>query len=368
VDYVMGVSDSTRLLANLTIRRPVQLALDMGCGCGYHAIRAARHAERAIAVDINPRAIAFTGFNCMVNDVHNVECRLGDMFAAVEGLAFDLIVSNLPFVISPDRSYVYRDSGRGGDQVSREFLQTAPRYLRDGGLASVIFNWAHRPEGDWGAPVRDWIANAGCDLWLLRKASYDPLAYANMWNQRLASEGDVQRYQQTIVRWTSHFAKMGIDAVGYGVALIRRREGEARMRTEDIPEGGADVEAGEELDRLLAVDDALHALNDAELLARTVTVALDSQLEQTLRWREGSFRVAEARLTLNSPLRPSADVDRPLAVLLGQIDGTSTVRTALDRAAQAMGRGDPMDTLAFRDEALPVVRELLSFGFLRLAG
>src|SRR6185312_16179197 len=54
-DYVMPVADSTRLLESFTIRRPVELALDLGTGCGYHAILASRHAATVIATDLNPR-------------------------------------------------------------------------------------------------------------------------------------------------------------------------------------------------------------------------------------------------------------------------------------------------------------------------
>ena len=78
----MGVADSSRMLARLTFRRPVERALDIGTGCGYHAILAAQHAEHVIATDINPRAIAFTAFNALLNDAPNVECRVGQPLRA----------------------------------------------------------------------------------------------------------------------------------------------------------------------------------------------------------------------------------------------------------------------------------------------
>src|SRR4030081_1038241 len=100
-----AITDSSRLLARLTIRRSIEVALDLGTGCGYQAVLAARHAERVIATDVNPRALAFTSFNALLNGAPNVECRQGDRFAAVEGLTFDLIASNPPFVVSPDRAF-----------------------------------------------------------------------------------------------------------------------------------------------------------------------------------------------------------------------------------------------------------------------
>src|SRR5438045_6764363 len=36
-DYLMGMADSTRLLESFTIRRPAEIARDLGTGCGFHA-------------------------------------------------------------------------------------------------------------------------------------------------------------------------------------------------------------------------------------------------------------------------------------------------------------------------------------------
>ncbi|MBV8083199.1 MAG: methyltransferase, partial [Chloroflexi bacterium] len=194
-EFVMGVSDSTRMLAHTTIRRRSESALDMGTGGGYHAILAAPHAQRVVGVDINARAIAFAHFNAALNSCQNVEFRTGNMFEPVAGQTFDLIVSNPPFVISPDKAFVYRDSGLGGDEVSRTLIQTLPRYLTPNGVGHVTFNWVHQPNEDWDAPLRQWIAGSGCDAWFIREASYDPLAYAMLWNQRLLVDAtNKQRY------------------------------------------------------------------------------------------------------------------------------------------------------------------------------
>ena len=72
-----------------------------------------------------------------------------------------------------------------GDSVSRSIVGEAPRYLRNGGLASILVSWIHAATANnWSAPLRDWVTESGCDAWFLRKGSYDPLAYAVLWNQR----------------------------------------------------------------------------------------------------------------------------------------------------------------------------------------
>lgn len=45
-DFVLGVGPSSRMLAQLTIRRSVDAALDLGTGSGVQALLASRHADR----------------------------------------------------------------------------------------------------------------------------------------------------------------------------------------------------------------------------------------------------------------------------------------------------------------------------------
>jgi SAM-dependent methyltransferase len=367
-DFVMGITDSSRMLARLTIRRPIELALDLGSGCGYQTVLAARHAERVIATDVNPRALAFTSFNALLNGATNVECRQGDRFAPVEGLTFDLIASNPPFVISPDRAFVYRDSGLSGDSVSREIVQAAPQHLRSGGLASILVSWIHDANGDnWSAPLRDWLADSGCDAWFLRKGSYDPLAYAVMWNQRLAHANQMQRYIDSVDRWTRYFERLGIGSLGYGAVLLRRRPGGVvRVREDELPEPGVGDDAAAELGRLLEMADALESLDDATLSQHKLALAPEHRLEQVLRWRDGGFRTVEATLVRERGLRPRAEVDPPLAALLAQVDGARTIAEVVDRTAQALAAKD--DEAGLRAQALTAVRELLTHGFLLLQG
>ena len=56
-DVVTGVNAASRTLATLTVRRPVERALDLGTGSGVEALLATRHAEHVVATDVNPRAL-----------------------------------------------------------------------------------------------------------------------------------------------------------------------------------------------------------------------------------------------------------------------------------------------------------------------
>src|SRR5206468_2883615 len=148
-DWVAGMHPPSVTLAKLTVRREVERALDVGTGNGIQALLASRHADAVVATDVNPRALAFAALNARLNRISNIEFRQGSYFEPAGGERFDLIACNPPYVISPDTSYAYRDSGLPGDDVSREVVQGAPELLREGGFAHILVSWAHPPDDWW---------------------------------------------------------------------------------------------------------------------------------------------------------------------------------------------------------------------------
>ena len=110
-DHVPGVHRPSVALAHLTIRGQGERALDLCAGNGIQAILLAAHADRVIATDVNPRALAFAAFNAALNGADNIETRAGSFFEPVEGEQFDLVVANPPYVVSPESAYLFRDSG-----------------------------------------------------------------------------------------------------------------------------------------------------------------------------------------------------------------------------------------------------------------
>src|SRR5690606_7409096 len=143
-DHVLGVGGASRTLAELVIPAPVERALDLGTGCGIQALLVSRHAQVVIATDISDRALAYAELNAQLNGVRNIQFRAGSMFEPVVGEAFDLIVSNPPFVITPRATgmpeYEYRDGGLVGDALVEQFLRSAPAPLRPGWVAQLLAN------------------------------------------------------------------------------------------------------------------------------------------------------------------------------------------------------------------------------------
>ena len=197
-DYVIGAGPTSKTLSTMTIRRDGRRALDLGTGCGVQALMAARHSAEVVATDINPRALAFATFNARLNGVSDVDLRHGSLFEPVDGLKFDLVVANPPYVISPDSRFQYRDGGYPGDTICREIVQRIPEFLEEDGFAHVLCNWIVPSSGDWATPLKSWVEGNGCDVLLLHHATDDLLTYTAQWNRSL--------YQHDYGAW----ARLGI--------------------------------------------------------------------------------------------------------------------------------------------------------------
>ncbi len=64
-DHVLGVGVASTIAANLTVRRPIRRALDIGTGQGYQALLAADHAQHVVATDVTQRSLEFARFNLL---------------------------------------------------------------------------------------------------------------------------------------------------------------------------------------------------------------------------------------------------------------------------------------------------------------
>ena len=218
-DHVLDVNPTTMTLANMTVRRRVGRALEIGTGCGVLALKAAGHADHVVATDTNPRALNLAVFNAALNGITNVEWRQASLFDAVAGERFDLIFCNPPYVISPDSQFIFRDGGRRGDALCEEIVRRLPEHLRDGGFATVLINWVIRAGEHWSDPLRRWVDGNGCDTWLMMSAAQEPLAYAALWNR----SRDRAAYEAGLDRWSAYFEQLAAQTIGLGAVVLRRR-------------------------------------------------------------------------------------------------------------------------------------------------
>ncbi len=110
--------------------RLVRRAVDIGCGAGPGAVLLSG-AEEVFAVDINDAALSFTRVNAAAAGVR-VQAVNSDLLVKLPG-AFDLIVSNPPYLVDP-ASRAYRHGGGPlGAGLSLKILDTTCNRLAPGG-------------------------------------------------------------------------------------------------------------------------------------------------------------------------------------------------------------------------------------------
>ena len=354
--HVPGVQRPSNTLANLTVRRSVRRALDVGTGNGIQALLASRHAERVVATDVNERALAFAGFNLALNDAGNVELRQGSFLEPVEGERFDLVVANPPYVISPESSFAFRDSGLGRDRVSEQLVRGLPAALEEGGLATVMVSWIQEGDDVVARPT-EWLAGSGCDAWILHTGTDDALDAAAGWNRTAGSPAE---RAEKIDRWLEYFHSEGIERISYGAILLRRRAaGRNWVQSTKLPRGRFS-QSSAALERMLAAQDFLEtARTDDALLDRRFRIADDVTLAQELGQEQGLWVLQEAELRLQGGLGFTAGLDSSAARVVSGLDPARPLRAVLEDAADTLG----LDRSEFLPPGAALLRRMVTLGF-----
>lgn len=278
-DHVMPVGGATRTLAALAAYGADERVLDVGTGCGYHAILAALCGARVTATDVSARALGYARFNAALAGAE-IDFRRGSLLEPVRGPRsdpadavdsadslsaarerYDVVVSNPPFVITPEAARAdgvrtYRDGGREGDSLLAELVGELCSVLAPGGRAWMLGNWEikasdaalDRPFGsasdlscdaapdrqldavpDWARGPAAWIRD-DLDAWVIQREVLAPPDYAEMW---LRDGGQTPRdrgYEKAYAAWLEDFARRGVVGVGMGYISVRAPAGESGER------------------------------------------------------------------------------------------------------------------------------------------
>ena len=140
----------TQLSPWVTEPETIISALDLCTGSGCLAILMAHAFENAQidAVDISTQALAVAHKNVQNYGLEQkIDLIESDLFSALHGKHYDLIISNPPYVNAESMTELPREyrhepenalaSGLDGLDATRQILQHAARYLTDGGILVV---------------------------------------------------------------------------------------------------------------------------------------------------------------------------------------------------------------------------------------
>ena len=157
--------DSHGLLHALPKDQPrVDSLIDMCTGSGIQAISALQHfAQRAVLVDLNPRACRFATANLLLNGIEEArfDVRVGSGWDPVgPSEAFDVLTINPPYLASArtvGEEHLYGNGGPDGEAITRKVLQGALPHLRPCGKIFLVAN-LYNP-AQWPAKVRRWLGH-----------------------------------------------------------------------------------------------------------------------------------------------------------------------------------------------------------------
>jgi precorrin-6B methylase 2 len=375
VDAIVASPVAPALMAAAYPPARIGSVLDLGCGAGGMALVLAANAERVVAVDDDPRALALARFNARLNGVRNLELLDGEAFArlgAQQGQAFELVTSLPSFDAFPAQA------GGHGDERAALRLVAAARQLQPGGRAILYAEWLElESEPPIQARLRARLdpLDAEVDLLVL-------LAPATALDERCiraaaaAAPALDARWAQLCEQARENLQRVGARATRPSLTVLRRRAAPgatggtsaSSASSAPAPLFTTAVEIGPlstvqpssaRIGRLLATRDLL-ATSDSELLSAKLRIPPKTTIVSEREASDpGATLMTHARFSPRAMLPPLGLNDE--AVTLAQlVHQTGSIAEALAFYQRTLG----VDAAAARTKLLPHARDALERGLL----
>ena len=227
--------DSLRLAQN-RIRLEADPALDLCCGSGIQAILAATHCRNVVGVDDNPRAVYLANLNLVLNDVKNVEFRVGNLYEPVQTEEFHLILANPPFVPTVSPTQKYRDGGPHGDEFLGRVLHGLPAYLKDNGFCQIVTQILEFDGHSQLELLKKSARDHRYEMLILSGPEFDKYDYALAHHRKLIRNRS--RYGKVVLAFLEHLDSLGFKKGCLGVITLKKG---SRYRFKKILAFGAQV-------------------------------------------------------------------------------------------------------------------------------
>lgn len=362
-DVVMPPALTSMEVAYATIRNPSRRTLDVGTGSGILGFLAAAHSQQVVLTDSNPRAVAIASFNAKLNNVQNTDIREGGLFEPVGDERFDLIISNPPFVISPENRFLFRDAAVRGDEFCQQLIRSAAAHLHDGGLCQLQCNCVHAAGEDWKDALAGWFKDLRCDVlvWLMRTEAISD--YAMTWIVGTEAH-DAEQLPEIYDRWMSYYRSQRIEAVSYLLVTLRRTDRNfAWTCIDDTPRRIVGPCASEIAAAFSLRDDHGSIADDAALLNSHLRLNPNIMIQQSHAMQTDGLRAIDTQLHQDGGTEFTIRVEPHIGAFVARCDGRRTIRDILGEMSRVLGQNTDVSVA----QTLRIVRTLIDRGILLAA-
>lgn len=214
LDQVYALGPDSYTLARLAPRFQVDASLDHCTGSGVQAVLGAAHAERALGLDINPRALAFSRLNARWNGRAGLNFLQSDCYSNVtpestglDPCRFDLITANPPFVPTPEVIALFRGGGISGEEVTERIVSGLPDKLKADGIFSMVTQMPLMKEETFFQRCERWLnSDQSWGMVVLHHHLASPAAYI----QGHLPLTTPDQYGPTFQRWLDAYDSVGM--------------------------------------------------------------------------------------------------------------------------------------------------------------
>lgn len=329
-----AIYEGTLRFLQLLPTSPAEDGLDLCAGSGAGALVLSRNCKRTVSADLTDRASQFARFNAALNACNNMEVATGNLYEAVTGRTFDLIVAHPPYVPSVNTSQIWRDGGTTGEFLVRGVVEGLAKHLRPGGFFCMVSIGLDTREHSFEERARAWLGPSQSEFdlifaWLNEKSPRQII--------RNLAEKEKGLNLSEVQQLAREFENAQVTNVPYGALFIRRRAhgsaqapltGRRRLSKETI---GTDFEAAFTLhDQMMQNDFA------QELLNATLTLSPRLEVKVTHIVQDGELVPANYVFEVDRPFVCTAHIEPWMVSLATGFNGKATAREVF-AAATANG-------------------------------
>ena len=357
VVYPAAIENTVAFMATLP-ETPCDALLDVGTGSGIAALDGARWSRHAWGTDIAARSVQFAEFNRRLNGIENATMLEGDLYAPVEGLTFDRIVTHPPYVPARKNTMIFRDGGEDGEQILRRIVEGVPQFLRPGGRFCTMVTAADCEGQPFEDRLRLWLgaAEAEFDLVLAAHTLTGPkdLAANSFLGQHTAVEDILYRHEiwaRRKVQFLFHGSVLMVrhEAVRPAItARVLKGEGFTPGHVEWLLEWNTEIRDAARLESLMSLRPSLSPHAEMGVFHRV---------------RDGQFVPEVFSLRCNRPFEAECTLQPWLAQIASRCDGQTSWNDHLENAK----RGGMVSAETTAAEFLAVLEPLVSNGLLWVA-